>query len=97
MKITKRQLRRIIIKEMNHLRPSLDIQDQAGNVTGEIDVDMADEVYYYLRRGLTEMVGNLSAKYAKHGITEDYVWSELRWLLGPKGETNQQIKNVFSE
>jgi hypothetical protein len=95
MKISKRQLRSIIIQEMNNLRPSLDIQDQSGNVTGEIDVDMADEVYYYLRKGLTDMVRDLSSKYAKHGIDENYVWSELRWILG--NENNEQIKGVYNE
>jgi len=95
MKISKRQLRSIIIQEMNNLRPSLDIQDQSGNVTGEVDVDMADEVYYYLRKGLTDMVRSLSSKYAKHSIDENYVWSELRWILD--NENNEQIKGVYNE
>ena len=84
MKVTKRQLKRIIREERQKVLKE-ENQGLKGILTGEDDLE---EAYFDAVYGLQDLAKAMASKF---GVTPEQALSELRYLLGPKGESDESI------
>ena len=83
MKITKRQLKRIIREEKQKLIKEGTHEKLNADVTGD-DSNLDQEVYFGLEQGVIALIEKFAndPRYAQHGVTYEDVLEELKLVVG---------------